>query len=128
MSSHHKKHAATAHSGPVVPTTTLKTVVTSGDKHHNVQLVSVEDIRLCAYRKWEIAGKPPGDGIQFWLEAEHELRQWATTAAIAGAGGHHQQEPESHPIPPEAHPVSGPKPDRSRGPQHGAPPHRPLPS
>jgi hypothetical protein len=30
-------------------------------------------IRLRAYHKWETAGKPPGDGIDFWLEAEEEL-------------------------------------------------------
>ncbi len=30
-------------------------------------------IRLGAYLKWEAAGKPPGDGIDFWLEAEKEL-------------------------------------------------------
>ena len=52
----------------------------------------------------------------------------AAEAAIAGAGGHRRREPESHPVPPHGHPVSGSKPDRSRGPQHGAPPHRPLPS
>ncbi|MCE9606032.1 MAG: DUF2934 domain-containing protein [Planctomycetia bacterium] len=31
-----------------------------------------EAIRLCAYRKWESAGKPSGDGVEFWLAAEHE--------------------------------------------------------
>jgi hypothetical protein len=36
-------------------------------------LVSDLDIRLRANRKWEAAGKPAGDGIQFWLEAEQEL-------------------------------------------------------
>jgi hypothetical protein len=37
-----------------------------------------EVVRLCAYTKWESAGKPAGDGVQFWLEAERELR------AVAG--------------------------------------------
>lgn len=32
------------------------------------------DIRLRAYLKWEAAGKPCGDGVSFWLEAEKELR------------------------------------------------------
>lgn len=32
-----------------------------------------EDIRLCAFHKWEAAGKPAGDGLPFWLEAEHEV-------------------------------------------------------
>ena len=26
-----------------------------------------------AYQKWEAAGKPAGDGVQFWLAAEQEL-------------------------------------------------------
>ena len=36
-------------------------------------LASAEAIRNHAYGKWEIAGKPTGDGIVFWLEAEREL-------------------------------------------------------
>jgi len=47
--------------------------VAAGDKGHNGESVSEEDIRHCAYQKWENAGRPPGDGVQFWLEAEHEL-------------------------------------------------------
>ncbi len=35
--------------------------------------ISAETIRLCAYQKWEDAGKPECDGVQFWLEAESEL-------------------------------------------------------
>lgn len=31
-------------------------------------------IRELAYSKWEAAGRPTGDGAQFWLEAERELR------------------------------------------------------
>ena len=27
-----------------------------------------------AYCKWERAGKPPGDDMRFWLEAEFEIR------------------------------------------------------
>jgi carbon storage regulator len=33
------------------------------------------EIRRCAYRKWDAAGKPRGDGVNFWLEAERELSQ-----------------------------------------------------
>lgn len=32
-----------------------------------------EEIRTLAYYKWEAAGRPPGDGSQFWSEAEKEL-------------------------------------------------------
>jgi hypothetical protein len=34
-----------------------------------------ESIRLLAYKKWEAAGKPEGDGCLYWLDAERELRQ-----------------------------------------------------
>jgi hypothetical protein len=35
---------------------------------------SVEDeIRRRAYLKWEAAGRPSGDGLPFWVEAEREL-------------------------------------------------------
>jgi len=39
------------------------------------QAVSQDDIRAMAYLKWEAAGKPEGDGIPCWLEAERELLQ-----------------------------------------------------
>ncbi len=75
MHTHHQKHATQAQSGPTGPATVPQTAVASGDKDRSAQLVSADDIRLCAYRKWERAGKPAGDGIQFWLEAEQELVQ-----------------------------------------------------
>jgi len=30
-------------------------------------------VRARAYALWEEAGRPEGDGTQFWLEAEQEL-------------------------------------------------------
>jgi hypothetical protein len=36
---------------------------------------SVEAIRMCAYLKWEAAGKPQGDDCRFWFAAERELCQ-----------------------------------------------------
>jgi hypothetical protein len=36
---------------------------------------SEDQIRLRAYLLWEAAGRPAGDGAQFWLEAEQELRR-----------------------------------------------------
>jgi hypothetical protein len=41
----------------------------------NVQLTECnprELIRNSAYHKWEAAGRPEGDGVDFWLEAEKE--------------------------------------------------------
>ncbi len=32
-----------------------------------------DEIRVLAYHKWVAAGCPPGDGVNFWLEAEQEL-------------------------------------------------------
>lgn len=32
------------------------------------------EIRELAHRKWEVAGRPAGNGIDFWLEAESEVR------------------------------------------------------
>lgn len=29
------------------------------------RVVSEDEIRICAYRKWEHSGKPSGDGVQF---------------------------------------------------------------
>lgn len=40
-----------------------------------VKTVPEEVIRLQAYRKWEACGKPIGDSLRFWLEAERELVQ-----------------------------------------------------
>jgi DUF2934 family protein len=34
---------------------------------------SDDQIRARAYFLWEQAGRPGGDGLQFWLEAEREL-------------------------------------------------------
>ena len=33
------------------------------------------DIRLQAYRLWELAGKPKGDGRQFWVQAERDFEE-----------------------------------------------------
>lgn len=37
--------------------------------------VSEEQVRRHAYLNWEAAGRPPGDGVNFWLVAEHDLLQ-----------------------------------------------------
>jgi len=65
------------------------------------------------------------DSVELWI---HRADAADAEKAMTGTDGHHHVEAETHPIPPQGHPVSDHKPDRSRGPQHGAPPHRPLPS
>jgi len=73
MTQHHHKHATLALAVPGKPATPTKAVVASSDNDPNGKSVSDEDIRLCAYQLWEAAGKPTGDGVQFWLQAEQEL-------------------------------------------------------
>ena len=75
MTQHHHKHATLAHAGPSKPTTPTQAADAASDNDDIGKLVSDEDIRLCAYQKWEAAGKPTGDGVQFWLEAEQELME-----------------------------------------------------
>jgi hypothetical protein len=70
---HHRKHTTAPQTGPTGPTAATQKAVASGDMGHKAQLASAESIRLRAYRKWESAGMPTGDGVQFWLEAEQEL-------------------------------------------------------
>jgi hypothetical protein len=42
--------------------------------HHRPSL-TLNDIRDRALAKWVAAGRPPGDNLSFWLEAETELLQ-----------------------------------------------------
>ena len=32
-----------------------------------------ETVRIGAYMRWDAAGRPGGDGVRFWLEAEQDL-------------------------------------------------------
>jgi len=94
MTRHHHKHATLAHAGPGKPTTPTEAAVASSDNDHTGKLVSDEDIRLCAYQKWEAAGKPAGDGVQFWLEAEQELVEGKNEKFVQQGGrrGHREHE------------------------------------
>jgi hypothetical protein len=40
-------------------------------------------IREAAYHKWERAGRPSGDGVKFWVEAEREVLARRGTLASA---------------------------------------------
>jgi len=94
MTQHRHKHATLAHAGPGKSTAPTKAAVASGDNDHNGKLVSEEDIRLCAYQKWESAGKPAGDGVQFWLEAEQELVEGKNEEFVQRGGWHGHRENE----------------------------------
>jgi hypothetical protein len=94
MTHRRHEHATRAEVVANQPTTPTKAAVASSDNKHNGMLVSVEDIRLCAYEKWEAAGQPTGDGIQFWLEAERELVEGKNENSVRQFGlyGHHEHE------------------------------------
>jgi hypothetical protein len=53
-----------------------------------VPAVTEDEIRLRAYQLWEASGRPEGDGVFFWFEAEQELRQkqWVIQAEQAANG------------------------------------------
>jgi hypothetical protein len=50
---------------PAKPPAPERRAEASGDR--------ADEVRLLAYRKWEEAGSPTGDGVEFWLAAEAEL-------------------------------------------------------
>jgi len=45
-----------------------------------------DDVRKAAYAKWEEEGKPDGQGMRHWLEAEQDLKARAEAFSEAGAG------------------------------------------
>jgi hypothetical protein len=68
-------HHALRHGHRSHPVTLLSAAVAVADNALIDALELREDIQLCAFHKWEAAGKPTGDGVQFWLEAEKELAE-----------------------------------------------------
>lgn len=46
-------------------------------------LLSHEQVALRAYEKWNARGRPTGDDLRDWLEAEQELRREARRAQDA---------------------------------------------
>jgi len=44
-------------------------------------------VRELAYQKWLDAGAPPGDnGVQFWVQAEEEIKKNPTCSTKGGCG------------------------------------------
>jgi hypothetical protein len=50
-----------------------ETLVACGDACQKARTGCADEIRLSAYLRWERAGSPSGDGLQYWLEAEREF-------------------------------------------------------
>lgn len=49
-------------------------VLTPVSEHHQGE-TDQQQIRERAYYKWQAAGTPPSDGVDFWLQAEREVRE-----------------------------------------------------
>jgi hypothetical protein len=73
MTQHHKQYVSTHHHMSQTANGTEIAEASELREAQSGESVGCDDIRLCAYQKWEEAGKPSGDGVEFWLEAEHEL-------------------------------------------------------
>lgn len=72
--SRHKHHPQTAQ--PAHPTGTPTGAPATDETEERLQHNGVtfeEAVRVRAYHKWELAGRPDGDGLPFWLEAQAEL-------------------------------------------------------
>jgi hypothetical protein len=65
--------SASAQANSTASTNETRSFAGSANEVQSVRSISADAIRLYAFRKWEIAGKPAGDGVPFWLEAEKEL-------------------------------------------------------
>ena len=70
MATHHKHDHAHTHRPPV----TVTHPMSSGNPLITPKITVNEDvIRARAYQLWESAGRPGGDGVTYWIEAEREL-------------------------------------------------------
>ena len=72
MNTRNNEHAL-SHGHRSHPVTLLSAAVATADKGLMDAIESRVEIQLGAYHRWEAAGRPSGDGVQFWLEAEKQL-------------------------------------------------------
>jgi len=79
----YKGQADRVNSGEVPTTESSSAVALTEDQNHEAECQPGEEqpcdefdmaIRKLAHHKWEAAGFPAGDGVDFWLEAEREVK------------------------------------------------------
>jgi hypothetical protein len=64
----------------------LNTVNTSQNRNNTIETsgtVNASRIGVVAYQMWEKAGRPAGQDMQFWLDAEAQLRTAAKASLTA---------------------------------------------
>jgi hypothetical protein len=72
MDTRHNEHAS-GHGHRTHHVTLLNAAVATADKGLMDALESRVDVQLAAFHRWEAAGRPNGNGVQFWLEAEKQV-------------------------------------------------------
>ena len=79
MSKQNTKHRKEADASQATPWPRLSDVAqkrkTTADTSPPPIQRQEDEIRQCAFLLWEAAGQPPGDGVNFWYEAERRLGQ-----------------------------------------------------
>jgi hypothetical protein len=70
MHKHKHHHQAEAPAQPASAKSTSESEQVQNGKAKSQAVIGVR-----AYQKWVAAGKPKGDGVNFWLEAEQEVLQ-----------------------------------------------------
>jgi hypothetical protein len=74
MNKHHRKAEAAPRPAPAVaPARAPAADARQGGRPHGGVTLE-EATRVRAYQLWDRAGRPEGDGVAFWLEAEAELK------------------------------------------------------
>jgi len=58
-----------------VSATTSGTKGGKNDLSSSMPTLCENQVRELAYSLWEEAGRPEGDGVQFWLQAEEKLKK-----------------------------------------------------
>ena len=75
MTRHHHNSSTVAQPAAVKPPNEPKTTFSPvhESQAQRPKVAGEETTRLRAYEKWEAAGMPQGNEVQFWLDAEQEL-------------------------------------------------------
>ena len=60
---------------PPLPSQKVRSTATAAPIETPSRTPTPDEIRARAYQKWENAGRPEGNSLLFWLEAEQELRR-----------------------------------------------------
>jgi hypothetical protein len=72
---HNERRAANSATERLIVDAAVTREVEHRREHRAKRLVVMESaIRERAYKDWEAAGRPPGDGVRFWLQAEEKLQ------------------------------------------------------